>query len=414
MDAREQRGLVIAALCKLNRKADDSWLVPSQTGAERIYRVNPARQTCSCPDHTEGGHKCKHLWAVEITMKREYHADGTVTDTRSVTFTEKKTYKQDWRAYNTAKDIEKDRVQELLFDLCQGVPQNPQTGAGRKRHTIRDSIFAAVFKVYCALPSRRVASDFRESRKRGYLSRPVPGQKVNQFLEKAELTPILKQLVHQSSLPLKSIETTFAIDSSGFGTSNFETWYDRKYGVTRRRCLWVKAHIASGTKTHVVTAIRVLDKDSHDSPQFVPLVRETASSFIIEEVSADKAYTSMEAFETVADCGGIAYLPFKSNASGGVGGLFQKMFHYFQFKQEEYMAHYHRRSNVESTFSMIKRRFGDSVRSRSDVAMVNEVLCKVVAHNLCCLIQEQHELGIEPLFWQDGQSETESNHLLRN
>ena len=30
-----------------------------------------------------------------------------------------------------------------------------------------------------------------------------------------------------------------------------------------------------------------------------------------------------------------------------IGGLFEKAFHYFQFKQEEYMAHYHKRSNVE-------------------------------------------------------------------
>src|SRR5258707_13083513 len=35
------------------------------------------------------------------------------------------------------------------------------------------------------------------------------------------------------------------------------------------------------------------------------------------------------------------------------------------------------RSNAESTSSMIKRKFGDYLRSRSDVAMVNESLCKV-------------------------------------
>lgn len=64
------------------------------------------------------------------------------------------------------------------------------------------------------------------------------------------------------------------------------------------------------------------------------------------------------------------------------------------------MGHYHKRSNIESTFSAIKRKFWDSVRSKTDVAMVNEVLCKILAHNLCC-VQEQHELGIEPLFWQD-------------
>ena len=31
--------------------------------------------------------------------------------------------------------------------------------------------------------------------------------------------------------------------------------------------------------------------------------------------------------------------------------------------------------------------------------MKNEVLCKVLCHNLCCLIQSQCELGIEPVFW---------------
>jgi len=60
-----------------------------------------------------------------------------------------------------------------------------------------------------------------------------------------------------------------------------------------------------------------------------------------------------------------------------------------------------KRSNVESTFSMIKRKFGDAVRSRTDVAMVNETLCKVLAHNLCVLIQEQCELGIETEFWAE-------------
>jgi hypothetical protein len=62
-----------------------------------------------------------------------------------------------------------------------------------------------------------------------------------------------------------------------------------------------------------------------------------------------------------------------------------KMFGYFAYRRDEFLAHYHKRSNVESTFSMIKRKFGDFVRSKTDVAMVNEVLCKVLAHNLVVL-----------------------------
>lgn len=65
------------------------------------------------------------------------------------------------------------------------------------------------------------------------------------------------------------------------------------------------------------------------------------------------------------------------------------------------MKKYHKRSNVESTFSAIKRKFGDSVLSKTDTAMKNEVLCKILCHNLTCLIQEQETLGIVPVFWKD-------------
>src|SRR4029077_13030771 len=87
------------------------------------------------------------------------------------------------------------------------------------------------------------------------------------------------------------------------------------------------------------------------------------------------------------------------NSTGMAGGAFEKAFHFFQFKQEEYLTRYHLRSNVESTFSAIKRKFGDSVMPRSDAGMVNEVLCKILCHNLTCLIQEQETLGIAPVFW---------------
>ena len=97
MTPREERGLVIAALCKL--KFDNGeWVVPSQTGTDKLYRVNANAGTCTCPDHAETGTKCKHVFAVEFTMRREVASDGTVTETNSITFTEKKTYKQDWPA----------------------------------------------------------------------------------------------------------------------------------------------------------------------------------------------------------------------------------------------------------------------------------------------------------------------------
>ncbi len=399
MDMRELKALEIAARAKIAYHRG-FWMVPSQS-TTGTYQVSiGANPSCTCEDFALRQLPCKHVIAARFVSERDHggEAKQSIVDE----LPKKPTYKQNWPAYNAAQSVEKERLQELLFDLLRGVPEPEKTTGGRKPHTVRNSIFAMVFKVYGTLGSRRFSTDLRDAHAKGHLSAPVPGLKVNLFMENPDDTPILKQLIAQSALPLKGVEKDFAIDSSGFSASRFERWFDHKYGITRQRCMWVKCHIACGVKTNVVTAVRIRDKDAADSPQFVPLVKETSKSFSIGEVSADKAYASVENFEAVAECGGTGFIAFKSNNTGAAGGLFQKMFHYFQFKQDEYMQHYHKRSNVETTFSMVKRKFGDSVRSKNDAAMENEVLCKLLCHNLCVLIQEQHELGIEPISWKDA------------
>ena len=68
------------------------------------------------------------------------------------------------------------------------------------------------------------------------------------------------------------------------------------------------------------------------------------------------------------------------------------------YKHEEFLEHYHKRSNAETTFHMIKTKFRDSLRSKSKTAQVNELLCKVLSHNICVIIQEMNELGIKGEF----------------
>jgi hypothetical protein len=172
MDGREQRGLVIAAMVKLNGK-DGCWQVPSQS-CDKTYTVDPVAQTCTCPDHQEWGHKCKHLFAVEITIKREVSTDGrTITETRSITFTEERKYTQNWEAYNESQRTENARFQVLLHDLCQGVEEPPVKAgkSGPKPHTYKDSVFAMVWKVYTGFSTRRsgrkgVGSRGRKGKKR--------------------------------------------------------------------------------------------------------------------------------------------------------------------------------------------------------------------------------------------------------
>jgi transposase len=401
MNAREEKGLVIAALCKLNRD-EKGWLVPSQAG-EKIYRVNIQAQTCDCMDHTERGTKCKHIYAAEFTFKRETDINGNIIETKTMTFTEKVTIKRDWAVYNEAQQTEKKRFQALLFDLTRPIPIKIKSGTGRKPMPMRDQVFVSALKVFTTSSSRRFACDLEEAFAKGYLSTLMNSLSVNHYLENPDMTPILQSLVEQSALPLKTVETVFAPDSTGFSTSRFVRWFDEKYGVTRSGHDWVKAHAMCGTKTHVVTAVEIHNRDAADCPQFKPLVETTAKNFTIKEVPADKAYLSHENLELIDNLGGMAYIPFKSNSvQGEVGRVWEKMFLYYQFNKEDFEKHYHQRSNAESVFSMMKAKFGDNVRSRTDVAMKNETLCKFLCHNICCVIMSQVELGIEPVFWKDG------------
>lgn len=135
-------------------------------------------------------------------------------------------------------------------------------------------------------------------------------------------------------------------------------------------------------------------------PAFKPLVEKTAQNFTIKQLAADKAYLSRENLQQVHDLGGAAYIPFKSNSvPGEAGTLWEKLYHFYSMHRDEFDKRYHVRSQVESVFSMIKAKFRDGLRSRSNVAMKNEVLAKIVAHNVCCLIMSQIELGIDVQFW---------------
>lgn len=48
---------------------------------------------------------------------------------------------------------------------------------------------------------------------------------------------------------------------------------------------------------------------------------------------------------------------------------------------------------------MIKAKFGAAVLAKAPVAQVNEVLCKILAHNICVLIASVYELGLELTLW---------------
>jgi transposase len=407
MEPREIKGLEIAAKTKLTRKGKSNiWLVPSQSGLQEKYSValDSEKPSCTCRDHEFTNDRCKHIFAVEYTVQREQSPDGQTVITETVKVT-RKTYTQNWPAYNAAQTHEKSELQALLYELCRTIPE-PEQERGRPRLSLADIIFASTFKIYSTVSGRRFQTDLREAKEKGFLSKLPHYNSVFRYLESEALTPFLYELIATSALPLKSIESDFAVDSSGFSTGQFMRWLDVKYGKEEDRRQWIKVHLMCGVKTNIVTSVEISDGYSNDHGYFKPLVEKTAESgFTMKEVSADKAYLSGVNLLTTLRHKAIPYIPFKINSKsqtsyGPKSTLWTRMLEFYNDNRAEFLTHYHKRSNVETTFHMIKSKFGQRLRSKTMTAQINEALCKVLCHNLCVVIQSVHELGIETDFAQ--------------
>lgn len=366
MDARQQAALELAARAKITWTGKH-WLVPSMSGTGN-YRVDAGSKACTCEAFELTGKPCKHMLAVDIVRSRDA---GLPVPERPKEENQPKrkrpTYKQDWPNYNKAQTNEKRLFQVLLADLC-GTVEDPPRKTGRRPIPLRDQLFAAVFKVYSTVSSRRFTTDLQAAREAGHIRHAPHFNVVLRVFDLAETTRLLHQLIELSAVPLKAVEATFAADSSGFSTNRFGRWFDAKYGVDRTEATWVKCHLMCGVNTHVVTAVE-LGKD-HDGQMLPALHAKTADTFDVREVCADKAYLSKANLELIDGAGGVPLIPFKVNSKPDKqGAVWEKLYHHFALRREDFLKRYHQRSNVESVFSMVKRKFGDGLRSKTFPAL---------------------------------------------
>lgn len=395
---REERGRQIASGGGI-RKLGSRFVVPSQTpgGAAPTYIVDLIDGTCTCPDYELRRLRCKHQEAAWFWV-----AWGeTIDEAEQVEVEEqpkRKTYPQNWPAYNKAQTTEKARVTTLLKALCGGIEEPARKpGPGRPPLPLRDKVFASVMKIYTGMSGRRASTDINNCAERGHIKRAPHYNSVFRTLEDEKTTDILLQLVEQSAAPLAEIENVagqFAQDSTGFSTVTYDRWFDQKHGKLKAKHNWIKMHIMVGTATNVVTAAKVSNEG--DAPLLPELTEKTAQNFQVKEVSADKAYLSKKNLEAIEAVGAVPFIPFKSNSIAmSTSPHWRRMWAHFSLRSEDFLQRYHRRSNVETTMWMIKSKFGAAVRSKSQTAQVNEVLCKIVCHNLACIVHAITEFGIE-------------------
>ena len=320
---------------------------------------------------------------------------------------------RDWAAYDDAKETESEKFKLILEDVCKCLPEREQA-MGRRAWPWAKVVKYICWKVYLTKGWR----DSVDKSQRGqcdYGPRENPcWSALAKYTQSTELTEVLTTLIEHSASPFRSIEEVFAVDSTGFSTSVVENWNTYRYGndvrsqgepdhpLRRRRnskrTLFVKAHICCGVRSNVVTAVFVTPTDSGDAPQLPMLVARTAKRFRMKEVLADKAYLAQYNLNAIHEVGAVPFIPMKSNSLLHEGDdndtkLWNGLYHFFGSHRDDFLSHYHQRSNVETTMSMVKTKFGEHVRARHSVARVNEVLAKILCHNVCQLHRLTAEFG---------------------
>ena len=310
---------------------------------------------------------------------------------KKVKSNEKKKYTQDWKAYDNAKTKEFILFKSFLKQIFD-VYFKYETKTN-KRIPTKDRILMMCLKVYFKSDFRKLKGIIED------LYGKAPSYKtLCNFFDDENIEQVLDDLILISSMPLSSLEKTGAIDSTGFSTSNFDNWNEFKWGKLKgKEQVWRKLHCVVGCHTNTIISAKVTEKNVADAPMVEPTLENKTKYFELENFVADKAYNSRKIFDYLRELGLDVFIPYKSNAVAKARGSYywKKMFLYFRDHQDEFMEKYHKRSNVETTFSMLKTRFNNKVMTKRLISNINEIKIKCLCHNICVLIQEMFENKIE-------------------
>jgi len=302
----------------------------------------------------------------------------------------------DWHKYNLAKTQEKRLFYQLLHELCSIIPE-PLQEKGRPRAKLKDLVFSLGLKLYSNYSGRKVYSDLVHAKGAGYVSNNLHYNTLTDFLNCPVTYDLLQRLLTISALPLKHLEDSFSIDSSGFGSYQYERWIRTRFRNNKKGWRnYIKGHIFIGTRTNVIISCEATYGNQADVKQ-APKLLESLKEFNVKEVSMDAGYRSQRLHQIVESLGGLPFVPFSPRTNPKVGKapeIWIRMFRYFQTNKEDFMKHYHKRSNVETVFSMVKMRLGEFLKCKKFDTQRSELLMKFICHNICCLVQEIYDRGV--------------------
>ena len=176
-----------------------------------------------------------------------------------------------------------------------------------------------------------------------------------------------------------------AIDATGISLDNASPHYCKRIGLSVKKRPFMKTTFVVDIDTYIILLCKMRKGHRHDTKDAKPLIKKLALHYQPDQFYADRGYDDNNIFELVMNK--LHAYPFILQKRLNVpkhrrSGIYRKMT-FDTFDYGEYLQ----RNKIETTNSMIKKRFNNNVKSRIDKTQKFEVFCRVIAFNIDRLIR---------------------------
>ena len=284
------------------------------------------------------------------------------------------------------------------------VVEEEYKGNGRPPAYYGDILKSLCIKSYHNYSSWRTESELKIARAMGIIDEVYKRTTLMKYMQDEKITKMLHKLYRIIAQPIAPIELYFAADATGISNAYGNTrWIKIRHTKEelKKRKEYSKLNIMSGCKTNIIASAEITKGTVHESPYFKSLLDDTAKIFTVKEVMADAGYLSKDNVKAVTDIGAAPFIMGKKNVNVPMRGTMSSwgaMLRLWKKHQMYFAEHYHQRSNVESTFGALKRKFGDFCRCKKPESQENEILCKIVCFNATVLSEALLAYDLKPEF----------------